>query len=183
MHRSFASAGTSPLVDVDSTIRGLTQGLCTAFNTGNYDHCAALFASDAQLMVPNHGAVQGLKGIERMMRDLREAGHHDLRFEKAQITITNDMAIEIGQLHHHLSLLGNGTITRQRGKYLRVWRRLGTWLIMADCWNSNLALDHEGKADAIGSHLSLTVIAKGPSVLSVLFDPRLECARRKADLS
>ena len=50
MYRSFASAtasaSPSPFVDVDSTIRGLTQDLCTAFNTGNYDQWAALFASD-----------------------------------------------------------------------------------------------------------------------------------------
>ena len=38
MYRSFASAtasaSVSPFVDVESTIRGLTQDLCTAFNTG-----------------------------------------------------------------------------------------------------------------------------------------------------
>ena len=143
MHRSFASAGVSPLVDVNSTIRGLTQDLCTAFNTGNYDHCAALFAFDAQLMAPNQEAVQGLKGIERKMRELREAGLHDLRFETAQITLGGDIAIEIGYYTATIAQ-GNGTVAPQRGKYMRVWRRLGAWLIMADCWNSNLPLGNEG---------------------------------------
>jgi uncharacterized protein (TIGR02246 family) len=146
MYRSFASAAASSnstlLLDVDSTIRGLTQDLCTAFNTGNYDQWAALFASEAQLMPPNHEFVQGLKAIERQMRELGEGGHHDLRFETAQITVAGDIAIEIGRYSVAVSQ-GNGTTVPQRGKYLRVWRRLGAWLIVADCWNSNLPLGKE----------------------------------------
>jgi hypothetical protein len=37
----------------------------------------------------------------------------------------------------------NGTTVADRGKYLKVWRRLGAWLIMADCWSSNLPLADE----------------------------------------
>jgi len=77
------------------------------------------------------------------MRELREAGLHDLRFETAQITLGGDIAIEIGYYTATIAQ-GNGTVTPQRGKYMRVWRRLGAWLIMADCWNSNLPLGNEG---------------------------------------
>ena len=143
MYRPFASAtasvSTSSFLDVKSTIRGLTQDLCTAFNTGNYDQWAALFASDGQLMPPNHEPVQGLKAIERVMRELGEAGHHDMRFETAEITLASDMAVEIGRYTSAISL-GNGMTVSQRGKYVRIWRRLGVWLIVADCWNSNLPL-------------------------------------------
>src|ERR1035438_9080989 len=94
MYRPYGSAlaSSNSFPDVESTIRGLSQDLCTAFNTGNYDQWAVLFASDAQLMPPNHEPVQGLKAIERVMRELGEAGHHDLRFETAQITLAGDMA-------------------------------------------------------------------------------------------
>jgi uncharacterized protein (TIGR02246 family) len=146
MYRSFASAtasaSASPFVDVESTIRGLTQDLCTAFNTGNYDQWAVLFSSDAQLMPPNHEPVQGLKAIERVMRELGEAGQHDLRFETAQITLAGDVAIEIGRYTIAISQ-EDGTTSPQRGKYLRAWRRLGAWLIVADCWNSNLPLGNQ----------------------------------------
>jgi hypothetical protein len=30
---------------------------------------------------------------------------------------------------------GDGTLVPERGKYVKVWRRLGAWLIMADCWS------------------------------------------------
>jgi hypothetical protein len=55
MYRPFASAAasSSAFLDVESTIRGLTQDLCLAFNTGNYDQWAACFASDGQMMAPN----------------------------------------------------------------------------------------------------------------------------------
>jgi ketosteroid isomerase-like protein len=149
MYRPFAASTapspiTSSFLDVESTIRGLTQDLCTAFNTGNYDQWALLFANDAQLMPPNHEPVQGLKAIERVMRKLGEAGQHDLRFETGQITLAGDMAFEVGRYTSALSQ-GNGTTVPQRGKYLRVWRRLGAWLIVAECWNSNLPLgkDHD----------------------------------------
>jgi uncharacterized protein (TIGR02246 family) len=146
MYRPFASATASAIsssfLDVESTIRGLTQDLCTAFNTGNYDQWALLFATEAQLMPPNHEPVHGLKAIERMMRELGEAGHHDLRFETAQITLAGDMAIEIGRYTAAISQ-GNGTTVPQRGKYLRAWRRLGAWLIVAECWNSNSPLGKE----------------------------------------
>ena len=31
-----------------------------------------------------------------------------------------------------------GATSDDRGKYLKVWRRLGAWRIVADCWSSNL---------------------------------------------
>jgi ketosteroid isomerase-like protein len=137
-----ASATASSFLDVESTIRGLTQDLCTAFNTGNYDQWAALFAIDGYVMPPNHEAASGLKAIERVIRELGEKGCHDLRFETLQITPSGDTAIEIGKYTVARSL-ENGTTSLQRGKYLRVWRRLGAWLIVADCWNSNLPLADE----------------------------------------
>src|SRR5208337_1086890 len=44
-------SGSLPRPDVESTIRGLTQDFCTAFNTGNYDQVARLYASDGVFMV------------------------------------------------------------------------------------------------------------------------------------
>jgi uncharacterized protein (TIGR02246 family) len=138
MYRPFASvpASSSSLLDVDSTIRGLSQDLCTAFNTGNYDQWAALFASDGQLMPPHLEPAEGPKAIERVMRNLGESGYHDLRFETVRVENSGDMAVEIGRYTLAMSQ-DNGTEVAQRGKYLHVWRRLGAWLIIADCWNSN----------------------------------------------
>jgi len=29
----------------------------------------------------------------------------------------------------------DGTVIPERGKYVKVWRRLGAWLVLADCWS------------------------------------------------
>ena len=139
MYRPYASAAASsdPFPDVESTIRGLSQDLSTAFNTGNYDQAAALFASDGQYMPPNREPSQGSKAVERMMREFGELGYQDLRFETIRIMHSGDMAIETGRYSLAISQ-ANGTAVAQRGKYVRAWRRLGAWLIVAECWNSNL---------------------------------------------
>src|ERR1700726_1964004 len=87
MYRPYASAAASsdPFPDVESTIRGLSQDLSMAFNTGNYDQAAALFASDGQYMPPNREPSQGSKAVERMMREFGELGYQDLRFETIRI--------------------------------------------------------------------------------------------------
>jgi hypothetical protein len=63
MYRPFASslATVGSFVSVESTIRGLTQDISTAFNTGNYDQVAALYSIDGQFMAPNREPVSGLK--------------------------------------------------------------------------------------------------------------------------
>lgn len=141
MYRPYASAAasSSPMLDVESTIRGLSQDLCTAFNTGNHDHGAALFASDGQYMPPNREPSVGVQPIERSMRALSDLGYHDMRFETGRIVQSGDIAMETGRYSVAVSQ-ANGTTVAERGKYVRVWRRLGVWLILAECWNSNLSL-------------------------------------------
>lgn len=139
MYRPSGSGVPGAFVDVHSTIRGLTQDFCTSFNTGNYDHAASLFASDAILMLPHRDTVQGGKAIERVFREYGESGYENLRFETIRVDYSGDMALEIGR--YTLALQSQeGRIVSDRGHFVRAWRRLGAWLIMADCWSSSLPL-------------------------------------------
>jgi len=138
MYRSYSGIpASSGFMDADSQIRDLSQDFCTAFNTGNYDHVAALFAPDGILMVPHRQALQDPKAIERALRDLGEAGYQDLRLDTTRVDDSGDMAVEIGRYTVGVRQ-ANGTTLVDHGKYLRVWRRLGVWLIVAYSWNSNL---------------------------------------------
>lgn len=130
--------GPSPLSDVELTIRGLSQDFCTAFNTGNYDQAAALFASDGVLMVPHRELSQGAKGIERALRQYGDLGYQNLRFETTRVDYSGDMAIEMGR--YTVSIELGKTITADAGKFLRGWRRLGVWRIIGDSWTSNLPI-------------------------------------------
>jgi uncharacterized protein (TIGR02246 family) len=142
MYRPYASSvpGSGSFRDAESTIRERSQDFCTAFNTANYDQVALIFTPDSVWMPPNHEPVQGRAGIERALRKYGEAGYQDLRLETTRVEASAEMALEIGQYTMAIRQ-ANGTTVADRGKYLRVWRRMGTWLIVADSWSSNLPND------------------------------------------
>ena len=139
MHQSAAISvpGAGSWMDVQSTIRGLTQDFATAFNTANYDQAAALFASDAYFLTPHRESVQGQKTIELMLRDYGEAGFQNLRLETIRVDHSGDMAVEVGRYTLAIQQ-ANGTTIADRGKFVQTWRRLGAWLMTVDCWSSEL---------------------------------------------
>jgi uncharacterized protein (TIGR02246 family) len=141
MYRSYGSSvpNSHPFLDVDSAIRGLTQDFCTAFNTGNYDQAAALFAPDGLFMPAHHESAQGPKAVEHALREFGEGGYQDLRLESTRVDHSGDMAVEIGRYTLAIQQ-ANGTTVVDRGKFVHAWRRLGVWLLVATAWNSSLPL-------------------------------------------
>jgi uncharacterized protein (TIGR02246 family) len=139
MYRPYPSslADSRPFLDVQSLIRNLAQDFVTSFNTGNYDQVAALFAQDGAFMAPHHDPAYGPKAVERLLRQIGEAGYEDLRLETVRVEASGDLAMEIGRYTVAIRQ-PDGTILADRGKYVKAWRRLGAWLIVADCWSTNL---------------------------------------------
>lgn len=144
MYRPYTTsqADFRPLRDVESQLRDLTQDFATSFNTGNYDQAAALFSGDGVLMAPMYEAAYGQKLVERVLRQMGEAGYANLRLETTRVEHSGDMAMELGRFSVTLRK-GDGTSTVERGKYVKVWRRLGAWLVMADCWSRNAVATNE----------------------------------------
>jgi len=142
MYRPYSSslADSRPFLDVQSLIHNLAQDFVTNFNTGNYDKAAALFAQDGAFMAPHHDPAYGPKAVERLLRLFSELGYEDLRLETIRVEASGDLAMEIGRYTVAIRQ-PDGTILADRGKYVKAWRRLGTWLIVADCWSTNLPLN------------------------------------------
>lgn len=136
MYRPYtnAQADLRPFRDVESELREQTQDFAMAFNTANYDQAARMFAGDGVLMAPMHEAAYGQKPVERLLRELGESGYTDLRMETTRIDHSGDMAMELGRFSAILHR-ADGSVAQERGKYVKVWRRLGAWLIVADCWS------------------------------------------------
>src|SRR3954452_20377620 len=123
MYRSNATSVPSGGVrDVESIIRGLTQDFCMAFNTGNYDQAATLFAPDGYFMPSEREGIQGSKSVERVLREYGSLGYQDLRLETTRVDFSEDMAIEVGRYAVSIRL-ENGTTSSERGKFLHGWRR------------------------------------------------------------
>jgi ketosteroid isomerase-like protein len=142
MYRPYSNTGADlrSFRDVESQLRDLTQDFATSFNTGNYDQAASLFAADGVLMAPLYEGAYGQKTVERLLRQLGEAGYSDLRMETTRVDHSGDMAMELGRFSLTLHK-ADGTVVPERGKYVKVWKRLGAWLIMAECWSkTSLAL-------------------------------------------
>src|SRR5580704_641970 len=142
MYRPYSSsqANPRPFLDVKSLIRNLAQDFVTSFNTGNHDQAAALFAQDGAFMAPHNDPAYGPKAVERLLRQFSESGYQDLRLETVRVETSGDLAMEIGRYTVAIRQ-PDGTIQADRGKYVKAWRRLGAWLIVADCWSSNLPLN------------------------------------------
>jgi ketosteroid isomerase-like protein len=136
MYRPYSSsqADSRPPQDVESQLRGLSQDFATSFNTGNYDQAAALFSSDGVLMTPRQEAAYGQKAVERLLRQLGDAGFSDLRLETSRVEHSGDMAMELGRFTVAVRR-ADGTLVPESGKYVKVWRRLGAWLVVADSWS------------------------------------------------
>jgi len=136
MYRPYSSTPTDfrPLRDVESQLRDYTQDFATSFNTGNYDQAASIFAHDGVLMAPRLEAAYGQKAVERALRQLGEAGYSDLRLETTRVDHSGDMAMELGRFTV-IARQPDGTKFPERGKYVKVWKRLGAWLVMAECWS------------------------------------------------
>jgi ketosteroid isomerase-like protein len=88
-------------------------------------------------MAPHHEPAYGPKSIEHILRQFGDGGYQDLRLETIRVESSGDMAMEIGRYSVGIHQ-SDGTVTADRGKYVRAWRRLGAWLILADCWSTNL---------------------------------------------
>jgi ketosteroid isomerase-like protein len=131
---SGSLSGPRPYRDVESQLRDLTQDFAMSFNTGNYDQAANLFAADGVLMAPQREAAYGQKQVERLLRQLADADYSDLRLETTRVDSSGDMAMELGRFSVVVRQ-PDGTLVPERGKYVKVWKRLGAWLIMADCWS------------------------------------------------
>lgn len=139
MYRPYTSSSPDvrPLYDVESQIRNLTQDFATSFNTGNYDQAAGMFAADGVLMVPHFETAYGPKAVERLLRQLGHKQYSSLRLETTRVERSGEMAMEIGRFSA-ASTVADGTMVPERGKYVRIWRRLGAWLVIADCWSRTL---------------------------------------------
>ena len=105
-------------------------------------------------MAPHHESSVGPKAIERKLREFGEAGYQDLRLETIRVDHSGDMAMEVGRYSVTVYSENGGSMS-DRGKYLTVWRRLGAWRIVADCWSSNLPAATSEKPVSVSEKIAI----------------------------
>jgi uncharacterized protein (TIGR02246 family) len=100
---------------------------------------ASLYAEDGAVMPPNATIGKGRAAIQQTWASMMQTPGFDLTFVPEQIIVSSsgDMALDRGT--YRLAIAPNGTAKTDTGKYVVVWRKIGSeWRAAADIFNSDL---------------------------------------------
>jgi uncharacterized protein (TIGR02246 family) len=100
---------------------------------------AALYAEDGAVMPPNAPIGKGRAAIQQAWASIMQTPGFGLTFSPEQIIVSSsgDMALDRGT--YNLTLAPGGTARTDTGKYVVVWRKIGSeWKAAADIFNSDL---------------------------------------------
>ncbi len=100
---------------------------------------AALYAEDGAVMPPNAPIGKGRAAIQETWASMMRTPGFDLTIAPEQIVLASsgDMALDRGT--YSLTIAPDGTTQTYTGKYVVVWRKIGSeWKAAADIYNSDL---------------------------------------------
>jgi len=100
---------------------------------------AELYAEDGAVMPPNGPIGKGRAAIQKTWASMMQTPGFDLTFVPEQIVVSSsgDMALDRGT--YRLAIAPNGKAMTDTGKYVVVWRKIGSdWKAAADIFNSDL---------------------------------------------
>jgi ketosteroid isomerase-like protein len=105
-----------------------------AFNAGDLDALAAMYAEDTWLLPPNGEMAQGRDVVRAAFGAMIDAG------QKAELeTVEAIAAGDIGYKLGTFKALGPDGSVMDKGKFIEVWKQVGgEWKIMRDIWNSDM---------------------------------------------
>ncbi len=136
--KSLHSKPKSRLADATSAIRQIGNAWAENWNAGNLERVVAVYAPDAVYLPPHHEAVHGRDAIREYLRGPCSHGLTGLAFDVTYIKQSGTVAWDVGTYRMNVRQ-DSGTVREDHGKYLTVWKRVGTrWLITADAWSSDL---------------------------------------------
>ena len=100
---------------------------------------AGLYTEDGAVMPPNAPIGKGRAAIQQTWASMMRTPGFDLTFAPEQIVVSSsgDMALDRGT--YSLTIAPDGTTQTDTGKYVVVWRKIGSeWKAAADIFNSDL---------------------------------------------
>jgi ketosteroid isomerase-like protein len=113
-----------------------------AFNRGDIDGFVQAAAPDVWVFPPNVEPFQGVNALHAFHTRGYDAGARNLELRTTGLDRQGPMAYETGTYSIDVPTPGGaGSMTRDFGKYVHVWKREpgGAWRIHFAMWNSNLA--------------------------------------------
>ena len=138
------AAGANSGVAVDTgaeeqAIRGQVDQWLKLVKAKDAAAIAKLYTDDGAVMPPNAPAAKGRDAIQQTWAGMMGTPGFDLTFSPEQIIVSSsgDMALDRGT--YRLAVAPHGTAQTDTGKYVVVWRKIGSeWKAAADIFNSDL---------------------------------------------
>ena len=136
------SAPPAPVVDVaadEAAVRAINPAWFAAYNAGEVDKVAALYADDAVLSIPGAAPARGKAAVrEALAKDIAGSAAAGITLHggasQADSGVSGDLAWE----WNTFSVTDKAGATVDTGKYVTVYaRRDGKWVIIRDIWNSD----------------------------------------------
>jgi len=147
MNRPFAIATTSLLSVMAFSLAGctthdaqlpseVTTALETAFNKGDVQACADLYADDAEIIPEDAPAVRGKSAIDRFFKD-QVAREISFDTDTRVSVVSGDVAMEQGSYRIRNVVQG---VDVEYGDYLNVWRKThGKWKAYRSMYNVTMS--------------------------------------------
>ena len=121
-----ASAESSDSSAVRAVIDAGNAAFIRAWQTGDADLFASLFAEDGALLRPGGGLTVGRENIRSRMRDVfKRVRMTEGLITTADVFVIGDTAFETGMWNFTIGPIGSTTAEPDSGNYVEVWKRVG----------------------------------------------------------
>ena len=129
------SVATAALAQDKATIEKLNNAWTAAFNKGDAQAVAAMYAEDAYVLPPGSDIVKGRAAIEAFWRQAAQQMGDAKLTTLDVLPLGRNAAREIGTVSLKTKSQPPQEIV---GKYAVVWRKIGgQWKLATDIWNTN----------------------------------------------
>lgn len=120
--------------DTDA-INTINQSFAAAVGRGDAAAMAAVYATNGQILPPNHEIVEDPRNIEAYWQGALDGGLKAAHLESVELTVDGDRAVEVGRYQ----LQGADDALMDRGRYVVLWTKEGgQWRWRVDIFNSGM---------------------------------------------
>ena len=125
----------STATEVRGAIAAANEDFMAVVKRGDAAGLAALYTESGQVLPPNGDFVTGRQGVQAFWQSVMDLGIKEAKLEIVEVEAHGNTAIEVSTF----TLLGEGGLVLDRGKYMIVWKlEEGQWKMHRDIFNSSM---------------------------------------------